>query len=445
MMDTMTTHDLAALLAAEPFDTAAIHALQEAAFESTESLNRLLSLLAEMESGAASNPAQCCKLGVCYLFLADNQRALEKLEKAAAIPVHAYYLGLAKRELRRYQEAAAEFEKAARAGADKLDCDLQRAECLLLAGETETAAAIVQQHAGAADTSANCRYAMGRLEEERGELDKAIQHYEAAINMDQGQVHAMFRLAYLLDLHGSDERAIELYKQCAEQPFVFSNALINLAVSFEDEGDYENAIACLERVLSVNPNHPRANLYLKDVLACLSMYIDETQLRVSEKRDAVLDIPVSDFELSVRSRNCLKKMNINTLGDLLKITEAELLAYKNFGETSLKEIKAMLAQKGLSLGQNAHLKRTADGWVPAASPAAAAPAAVAPDIATRPLSAIELSVRSRKCLQRLGLATIGELVNRSETELLESKNFGQTSLREIKSKLAEMGLALRQG
>ena len=59
----------------------------------------------------------------------------------------------------------------------------------------------------------------------------------------------------------------------------------------------------------------------------------------------------TDFELSVRARNCLKKMQIRTLGDLLRISEAELLSYKNFGETSLTEIKTMLASKGLRLGQ----------------------------------------------------------------------------------------------
>src|SRR5919107_6301781 len=73
--------------------------------------------------------------------------------------------------------------------------------------------------------------------------------------------------------------------------------------------------------------------------------------RRGDKRAQVLDIPITDFELSVRSRNCLKKMNIRSLGDLLKTTEQELLSYKNFGETSLNEIKALLAQKGLRLGQ----------------------------------------------------------------------------------------------
>src|SRR5438034_9904796 len=63
-----------------------------------------------------------------------------------------------------------------------------------------------------------------------------------------------------------------------------------------------------------------------------------------------LEIPVTDFELSVRSRNCLRRMNIRTLGDLTRTTEAALLASKNFGETSLQEIKEMMSSKGLRLG-----------------------------------------------------------------------------------------------
>ena len=65
----------------------------------------------------------------------------------------------------------------------------------------------------------------------------------------------------------------------------------------------------------------------------------------------MLEIPVTDFELSVRSRNCLKKMNIRTLGDLTRVSEQQLLSSKNFGETSLLEIKEILGGKGLRLGQ----------------------------------------------------------------------------------------------
>src|SRR5690606_25153604 len=56
---------------------------------------------------------------------------------------------------------------------------------------------------------------------------------------------------------------------------------------------------------------------------------------------------------------------------------------------------------------------------------------------------LNLSVRSRKCMTRLGIATIGELVSRTADELLSAKNFGVTSLNEIRDKLAEFDIKLR--
>src|SRR5439155_101415 len=135
---------------------------------------------------------------------------------------------------------------------------------------------------------------------------------------------------------------------------------------------YDEAHRCLDAILRTDPNHQRARLYMKDVESARSMYYDDDDHRAGG-RNAVLDIPISDFELSVRSRNCLKKMNIKSLGDLLRTSEQELLSYKNFGETSLNEIKALLAQKGLRLGQNLE-----GGGVPAAAAVVGgAPGAVA--------------------------------------------------------------------
>jgi len=59
---------------------------------------------------------------------------------------------------------------------------------------------------------------------------------------------------------------------------------------------------------------------------------------------------VDELELSVRSANCLQNANIKTIGDLVQKTEAEMLKTKNFGRKSLKEIKEILAEMGLSLG-----------------------------------------------------------------------------------------------
>jgi len=61
---------------------------------------------------------------------------------------------------------------------------------------------------------------------------------------------------------------------------------------------------------------------------------------------------VEDLELSVRSANCLKNAGINTIGELVKRTEAEMLKTKNFGRKSLSEIKDILSEYGLNFGMD---------------------------------------------------------------------------------------------
>ena len=61
------------------------------------------------------------------------------------------------------------------------------------------------------------------------------------------------------------------------------------------------------------------------------------------------DILIKDLEFSVRSRNCLKKAGIQTLGELVDKKVSELLVIKNFGKKSLKEVREKLSQFNLSL------------------------------------------------------------------------------------------------
>jgi DNA-directed RNA polymerase subunit alpha len=142
----------------------------------------------------------------------------------------------------------------------------------------------------------------------------------------------------------------------------------------------------------------------------------------------------------VRSRNCLKKMNIRTLGYLTRVSEQQLLSSKNFGETSLSEIKEMMAAKGLRLGQSIQegSQGAAGGYRPT-TPVSEEQAAVM----NKPVSDLNLSVRARKCMNRLGINTLGDLIQRTADELLESKNFGMTSLTEVREKLQAYGLSLR--
>jgi DNA-directed RNA polymerase subunit alpha len=290
------------------------------------------------------------------------------------------------------------------------------------------------------DAEAAKRHAdAGRAAEDAGDRETALGEYRKAVAADPTSASVMFRLAFLLDLTGQDDDAIEVYERVCEFRPAPINALMNLAVLYEDQGHYIRAERCLRQILETNPSHTRARLFMKDVQASREMVIEEEQDRDIFKRKALLDTPVTDFELSVRARTCLKKMNIRTLGDLLRITEAELMSYKNFGESSLTEIKRMLAMKGLRLGQgleDAHraarraimdqLKGTGKEVV-----------------LGKPVSDLNLSVRARRALQLLNIQTLGDLASHTEAELMGVKNFGATSLTEVKERLAENGLALR--
>jgi DNA-directed RNA polymerase subunit alpha len=169
------------------------------------------------------------------------------------------------------------------------------------------------------------------------------------------------------------------------------------------------------------------------------MFYDEEKEKKKTRKNQILETPISDFELSVRSRNCLKKMKIETLGDLLNITEAELLSYKNFGETSLREIKSILDPKGLTLGMALEEKQLPSVEISEGN----AMSDEDEGLRNKPVDDLQLSVRARKCLQKLSLRTIGELTHKTEAELLGCKNFGVTSLNEIKKSLTNLGLKLR--
>ena len=282
------------------------------------------------------------------------------------------------------------------------------------------------------------------VEADNGSLhEKALEFYERALNENPDHEQAAFRLATLYDRRAEDAKAIELLERICTSAPVHINALINLAVLYEDNNHYEEAYRCLDAVLRTDPNHERARLYMKDVESARSQFYDDDDRRGGGGRDAVLNIPITDFELSVRSRNCLKKMNIRSLGDLLRTSEPELLSYKNFGETSLNEIKALLASKGLRLGQALEDPKAAGGAT-MRKPSAVVAGNVPVEVLSKSVSDLELSVRSRKALQRLNINLLGELASRTEAELLGCKNFGQTSLNEIKQQLTTFGLGLRK-
>jgi DNA-directed RNA polymerase subunit alpha len=288
-------------------------------------------------------------------------------------------------------------------------------------------------------------YFRGRVLELQRDVDGSIEAYDEVLAQDENHKQALFRLALNVDLRGEDEEARELYERALMHPPVNIACVVNLGILYEDMGNYRRAMQCFDLALHAHPDNARARMFRRDAAAALNMYYDEDQERRDDKRNKLLRTPINDFELSVRSRNCLAKMNIRTLGDLVKKTEAELLSYKNFGETSLTEIKEILKNKGLRLGMTNDELMHRDLGEASEAPVAVEESADpnSPDPARRPIAELDLSVRSRRIVDLLKLRCIGDLSSKTEAELLGCPNFGQTSLNEIKTKLDEFGLSLR--
>jgi DNA-directed RNA polymerase subunit alpha len=82
------------------------------------------------------------------------------------------------------------------------------------------------------------------------------------------------------------------------------------------------------------------------------MEVDEptAPVELNDELKGKLDQPLSTMELSVRASNCLESAKIHTIGDLVRLTEGELMKVRSFGKTSLREIKRKLQDMGFSLG-----------------------------------------------------------------------------------------------
>ena len=388
------------------------------------------------QAAVSGNPTIKVRAGIGQYFLGQHQRAIDALAGCEE-GIGRFYRALALSTLRRHEEAAEEFRAAAKAGFNAAECKLREAGEVRMSGDLDKAEQLIRSTGSEGARLAEYSYQMGAVLFDRGDTFGAIEYFERAVDMDPHHVRALFALALENSLHGNDDEAIKLYERCLSKPPYYIGALLNLGLLYEDSENYACAQYCFEKVLQHDPGNERARLYLKDIEATSNMYYDEETLKAQQKLDQLLSRPVTDFELSVRSRNCLSAMDIDSLGDLTRVSEQELLSGKNFGETSLDEVRELMKQHGLSIGQNLHDKQRE----PTVSFKDLTPQEQA--MMSMPVVDLNLSVRSRKCMTRLGITSVGELVSRTPDELLSAKNFGVTSLNEIRLKLTEHNLRLR--
>jgi DNA-directed RNA polymerase subunit alpha len=391
----------------------------------------------ESATGAAAKRWHL-KLGLTCYFLGYTARAVEHLRQSEG-GLASYYLGRALTSRQDYDEAMKAFDKAEKGAYTPSQVQLQRAGIHRQKGELKEARGVLNKLGELATHSAEYHFQLASCFLAEGERPSAVKHLERAVELDPSHTGALFQLGHANDLAGNDEEAIGFYERCLKYPPVHVGVLKNLGVLYEDHDRYDKAVECYRRVLAADGTDEEARLFLKDAQASQTMYYNPEEEHAFSRFSQVLEIPVTDFELSVRSRNCLKKMNIKTLGDLTRVSEQQLLSSKNFGETSLGEIKDMMTTKGLHLGQS--IEEGAQQELRYRAPSHLSEQEQA--VLNKPVSELNLSVRARKCMNRLGINTLGDLVQRSADELLESKNFGMTSLNEVRDKLSGYGLTLR--
>jgi len=432
--------DLRALLVErEDFEGGMVSKLREGLAQGGPQVRNLKEIVDTLQKrlAVAAGPQQKkvhLKLGVALFYLGHIRTAVEHLTKAEG-PLAAFFLGQAHTYLgqaRPYAEddgdttdhldaAFKSFDKAEKTGYAAQQVQLQKAGVLRLQNHVGEAKAILTKLKDAAAHNAEYYYQEGGLAEAEGDQVRAAKFYARAVELEPRHSGALFRLGFLNDLQGNDEEAIGYYEKCLKYPPVGKGVLYNLGVLYEDNDQYDKATDCFRRLHKADPRDERAKLFVKDAEASLTMHYSPEDEQLSSQIRQVLEIPITDFELSVRSRNCLKRMNVRTLGDLTRVTESQLLASKNFGETSLEEIRAIMGAKGLRIGQSLEQGQQYEfRYRPAQNLSPEEQATL-----NKPVTDLNLSVRARKCMNRLNIATLGELIQRTADELLEARTSGR--------------------
>ena len=125
----------------------------------------------------------------------------------------------------------------------------------------------------------------------------------------------------------------------------------------EQSTNFDKIILDIETDGSIAPQEALASAgatlrSLVDLVATMSdapMALERGEISTSGMGSPDLDLSIEDLDLSERPRNCLKRAQVNTIGELLLRSDEDLLNITNFGQKSLDEIKLKLDERGLSL------------------------------------------------------------------------------------------------
>ena len=272
------------------------------------------------------------KLGVANYFLGHIRAAVEHLKKAEG-PLAAFFLGQAHVALGQasstpkanrdntdhYDAALKAFEKAEKSGYAAQQVQLQRAGVLRLQGHIGEAKTILTKLKDAAAHNAEYHYQEGGARRGRGRRRRGPPSTTSGPSTRTAPRRRPVPPRLPQRPAGQRRRRHRLLRAVPEVPAGRQGRAVQPRRAVRGQRP------CTTRpptatagCAKADPRDERAKLFVKDAEASLTMYYSPEDEQVSVAVPAGAGDPVTDFELSVRSRNCLKKMNIRTLGDLTR-------------------------------------------------------------------------------------------------------------------------------
>jgi len=389
----------------------------------------------------SSQTKESSRKGIICWMLDLTEEAIKYLEDGSLSDGAGYFLALCYAETEQKEKAHKLFAEANKEFPNSPEVFSSYMHSLIKLGKSDDAWALLQKAKDKLGKHPVVLYFKGVQAEFLGEYRQSQEEYNKALELDGNYAPALFNLAYRYHLGGKLDEANEIYEKLRELKPPYANALINLGLVYEDKGNYQKALECYDSVLSMNPSHPRANLYRDDVKGLLSLFYDDSFKRKEQELSRLLGQPLSEFQIPTRAKNCLEELNIRSIGDLVKKTENDLMGCENFGRKTLTDIKELLARRGLTLStetKTTSIDALLKSYISTEEPQKT------DDVLNKPIFEIDWSARVRGSLTRLKIYTVGNLISRSEKDFMDMPNFGQTSLDEIKRRLSQLGLSLKQ-
>lgn len=379
-------------------------------------------------------------------ILGDNPSALSALENSDDNREARFITGIALKEEGETEEALSTLREVYREHEENGEPSglvfRHIIESLLKLNRIDEARDFLSEESEKFDNNPDVLYSRGFIQELTGLRSDAFETYRDVLEIDEEHIPALFRQGNLLytqarNVDGSeedpDELALNIFEKILDISPAHEGAVMNLGIIYEDKGDYEQAKECYSKVLDHNPNHVLAEMYYRDVEASENLSFQEEQRRQQVERGALLNTSMGDFDFPDRILDAFEKLNVETVGDLIQVTEDQLLACDNFGHHSLERVKNFLDQHDLELAERGDDKVTLEPVPPPED---------VDDILRKKIDEFDWSARSKRAMNRLSIHNLADLVKKTEEELLDCQNFGETSLQEVKDTLNELGLSL---